>query len=54
MVKLTVPYISGFLAFREAEHTVAKVEKLRRLHPEFSPLVVMLDGNGTLHKNGFG
>lgn len=54
MVKLTVPYIPGFLAFREAEHTVEKVKKLRSLHPEFSPLVVMLDGNGTLHENGFG
>lgn len=50
-VTLTEPYVSGFLAFRE-------VEFLRRLigriPPDVYPQVILVDGNGVLHPNGFG
>ena len=49
MVKLTSPYVPGFLAFREAGFLVDKVEKLRREKPEIMPQAVLVDGNGILH-----
>jgi endonuclease V len=39
MVKLTLPYISGFLAFREVPFLVALVDKLKRNAPQFTPQV---------------
>lgn len=54
MVKLTQPYIPGFLAFREVGHLVAEVDKVREAHPEFVPQVIMVDGNGILHYRKFG
>lgn len=51
MVKLTQPYLPGFLAFREVEHLVQLVENC----PLRSRIkVIMVDGNGILHPNGFG
>jgi len=49
MVKLTSPYVPGFLAFREAGFLVEKIETLRRDKPEIMPQVVLVDGNGILH-----
>ncbi len=51
MVKLTGPYIPGFLAFREVEHLVKLVNKC-----ELSKQVkiIFVDGNGILHPHGFG
>jgi len=49
MVKLTSPYVPGFLAFREAGFLVEKIEKLRREKPEIMPQAVLVDGNGILH-----
>ena len=40
MVALTAPYIPGFLAFREADFLVEKVEKLRQLNPQMVPQVI--------------
>lgn len=39
MVALTAPYIPGFLAFREADFLVEKIEKLRQLNPHIVPQV---------------
>jgi endonuclease V len=39
MVKLELPYISGFLAFREAPFLIHLVEKLRSTQPSIMPQV---------------
>jgi len=49
MVKMTSPYVPGFLAFREAGFLVEKVERVRREKPEIMPQAVLVDGNGILH-----
>lgn len=54
MVKLTLPYIPGFLAFRECPSLVPMLDELRAAHPELVPQVIMVDGNGVLHPRGFG
>ncbi|HHW04752.1 MAG TPA: endonuclease V [Methanothermobacter sp.] len=48
-VELPIPYISGFLGFREAE---AILDVLNGLENPFD--VLMVNGNGTLHPRGFG
>ncbi|KAG5182445.1 endonuclease V-domain-containing protein [Tribonema minus] len=53
-VTMTLPYISGFLAFREVEHIAALVERLRAERPDLLPDVVFVDGNGVLHPRGAG
>ncbi|KAG0206601.1 hypothetical protein BGX28_001990 [Mortierella sp. GBA30] len=53
-VKLTLPYIAGYLAFREVQPLVELIEQLRRECPEFEPQVIMVDGCGILHPRGFG
>ncbi|KRX05847.1 hypothetical protein PPERSA_03784 [Pseudocohnilembus persalinus] len=53
-IKLDQPYVSGFLAFREAAHILKLFEKLFKNKPEINPQVVMVDGNGILHQNGCG
>jgi len=54
IVKLDLPYISGFLAFRECPHLTAMVETLRRDRPELLPQIVLVDGMGVLHPRGLG
>ena len=46
-----VPYVPGFLAFREAP---AMNRLIARCPPQFTPDVVLVDGNGALHPDGFG
>ena len=54
-VKLTFPYISGFLGFREVEHFKKILnEKVKVICPEYYPDVIMVDGNGLLHHHEFG
>jgi len=48
-VELPIPYLSGFLGFREAE---AILDVLNELENPFD--VLMVNGNGTLHPRGFG
>ena len=45
------PYVPGFLAFRECP---AMTTLLRRCPPGARPDVVLVDGNGALHPEGFG
>ena len=54
MVKLTQPYIPGFLAFREVDHLVDLYRDLKSKTPQYLPEVIMVDGNGLLHPRGFG
>ena len=54
VVKMTEPYVPGFLAFREVNHLVDLVNDLKKNAPEFLPQVILVDGNGLLHVKGFG
>lgn len=54
--QMTVPYIAGFLAFREVEPLRATWRMLlddiflhKRLEPTCLPQIIFLDGNGVLH-----
>ncbi len=49
MGKISVPYVSGFLAFRELPLIIEAAEKL-----ETEPDVFLFDGNGYLHYNHMG
>ncbi|KNC77308.1 hypothetical protein SARC_10231 [Sphaeroforma arctica JP610] len=54
MVHISEPYIAGFLAFREVSHLVDMVNVLKTTRPDLVPQVIMVDGNGLLHHQGFG
>jgi deoxyinosine 3'endonuclease (endonuclease V) len=54
LVKMTEPYVPGFLAFREVNHLVNLINDLKKNSPEFLPQVILVDGNGLLHVKGFG
>lgn len=54
VVEMREPYIPGFLAFREVEFLLGRLEEVRRTHPRHYPQVILVDGNGTLHPRGFG
>ena len=51
-VELDLPYIPGFLSFREGHFIIEKLEKLKQERPEILPQVVFIDGNGILHPRG--
>lgn len=51
---LTVPYVSGFLGFRETPIYLNLLNKLKTEKPEFYPDVLMIDGFGILHHRKFG
>ncbi|KAF9365432.1 hypothetical protein BGX34_010059 [Mortierella sp. NVP85] len=53
-VKLTLPYIAGYLAFREVEPLMGLIDTLRANRPELEPQVILVDGCGILHPRGFG
>ncbi|KAJ8763856.1 hypothetical protein K2173_003638 [Erythroxylum novogranatense] len=53
-VKLHVPYVPGFLAFREAPILLELLEKMKNKNSSFYPQILMVDGNGILHPRGFG
>ena len=52
--KINVPYISGFLAFREVPVYMNLYQKLITERPELDPDVILIDGNGKLHHTEFG
>ena len=54
MVKLTLPYISTFLAFREVPFLTQLIDDLRNSKPDIFPQIILVDGNGFLHPRGFG
>ncbi|OIW09247.1 hypothetical protein TanjilG_01218 [Lupinus angustifolius] len=52
LVTLHVPYVPGFLAFREAPVLVEILDKMKRNGNPFYPQLLMVDGNGILHPRG--
>jgi deoxyinosine 3'endonuclease (endonuclease V) len=53
-VEMTLPYISGFLAFREVDHLVNLYNRVKRDHENLIPQILMIDGSGIHHHRGFG
>ncbi|VAI92507.1 unnamed protein product [Triticum turgidum subsp. durum] len=49
VVRMQVPYIPGFLAFREAPILLGLLEKMKINAHHFYPQLLMVDGNGLLH-----
>uniref|UniRef100_A0A8C5CVX2 Endonuclease V n=1 Tax=Gadus morhua TaxID=8049 RepID=A0A8C5CVX2_GADMO len=54
MVRLTAPYVAGFLAFRETPFLMEALRRLERNRPQLLPQVVLVDGNGLFHYREFG
>lgn len=54
IAQIRVPYIPGFLAFREAPVVLELLDKMNRDAHPFYPQLLMVDGNGLLHPRGFG
>ncbi|XP_056174618.1 uncharacterized protein LOC115689462 isoform X3 [Syzygium oleosum] len=54
VVRLEVPYVPGFLAFREAPVLLGLLEKVKSSATDICPQLIMVDGNGLLHPRGFG
>lgn len=52
--KLTMPYVSGFLGFRENKTYVQLLNEIKKNKPDMYPHVLMIDGFGILHHRGFG
>ncbi|KAI9189414.1 pheromone processing endoprotease [Blastocladiella emersonii ATCC 22665] len=50
-VELDLPYIPGFLAFREIGPLMTVIQ---RIPTKFAPQLIMVDGNGKLHPRRFG
>ncbi|KAJ1771767.1 hypothetical protein IW140_000865 [Coemansia sp. RSA 1813] len=53
-VPIDIPYVAGYLAFREIAAYRHAFARLRREAPHMMPQVVLVDGNGTLHPRRFG
>ncbi|KAG0096900.1 hypothetical protein BGZ93_003813 [Podila epicladia] len=53
-VKLTLPYIAGYLAFREVGPLMDLINTIRRDQPALVPQLIFVDGCGVLHPRGFG
>lgn len=54
IVEMTIPYVAGFLSFRELPFIKDELQLLRKERPEIFPQIVLVDGNGVLHPRGFG
>ncbi|XP_047335338.1 endonuclease V [Impatiens glandulifera] len=54
IVTLEIPYLPGFLAFREAPIFLDLLEKMKNVAHPCYPQLLMVDGNGLLHPRGFG
>jgi deoxyinosine 3'endonuclease (endonuclease V) len=52
--ELKIPYVSGFLGFREVPFYLRLLEKQKQSHPLLFPDILLVDGFGTLHHRGFG
>ncbi len=55
LMSTTVPYISGFLAFRESELICSHFNEFRKARPDIlAPDLLLIDGSGIYHERGFG
>eukprot|EP00770_Monocercomonoides_exilis_P000049 MONOS_52.1-p1 / transcript=MONOS_52.1 / gene=MONOS_52 / organism=Monocercomonoides_exilis_PA203 / gene_product=endonuclease V / transcript_product=endonuclease V / location=Mono_scaffold00001:276870-278188(+) / protein_length=377 / sequence_SO=supercontig / SO=protein_coding / is_pseudo=false len=52
--ELTVPYVSGYLAFREKDILEKMIADIKNTHPQFYPQIIFVDGNGLLHPRSSG
>lgn len=52
LCQMTIPYISGYLGFREIPHYKKLLDKIVNKH--FYPDVLLIDGSGILHQREFG
>jgi len=53
-VNLQVPYISGYLGFREVPVYSILLDRLKANKSEYYPQVILIDGFGILHQREFG
>ena len=51
---VSIPYIPGFLAYRELAVFQKLFHNLKQYHPEFFPHILLVDGQGTYHPRHFG
>lgn len=51
---VTMPYIPGYLAYRELPVFQKLIHALRQENPDMMPQILLVDGNGTNHPNHFG
>lgn len=55
MIRLSAPYIAGYLAFRECDPLLEMIRDLKdRFGSRYTPDIIMVDGNGVLHPRGVG
>ncbi|KAJ6822246.1 putative endonuclease V isoform X1 [Iris pallida] len=54
VVQLDIPYVPGFLAFREAPVLLGLLDKMKYKDYPYYPQLLMVDGNGILHPRGVG
>ena len=54
LFEIALPYIPGFLGFRESPPLLELLETLRASTPHLYPQVVLTDGNGLLHPRACG
>lgn len=54
IVDLCMPYVPGFLTFREVPALLPLLDRLRARRPELWPQLLLVDGNGALHPRGAG
>ncbi|CAN0881772.1 Endonuclease V, partial [Linum grandiflorum] len=52
IVEIRVPYVPGFLAFREAPICLQLLEKMKKSDSSLYPQLLIVDGNGLLHPRG--
>lgn len=50
-IEISIPYVPGFLAFREVPFYL---DLIRRNTTQYQPQVILIDGNGILHTREFG
>ncbi|KAF7722218.1 hypothetical protein EC973_003538 [Apophysomyces ossiformis] len=48
-ITLHLPYIPGFLAFREVDPLLELLNRMKQDRPEIYPQILLVDGNGRLH-----
>jgi len=54
LTQVNVPYVAGFLAFRELPAYINLYNEFIQKFSQFKPRLFMIDGNGILHPNGLG
>lgn len=53
-LKTTIPYIPGFLGFREEPYARTLFDRLKEAAPQFIPQILVVDGCGKYHPRGYG